>query len=245
MSVKSEPQTETLSPLPIGATSLLSNASQPPSHWASDTPTEKPVEWDAGMELAFLSVVARCKPVGIHKHFRMLSIQRQFTQKCGRPFSVKEIREKLGDYYSLDALEELEEEDEEEEEEERAEQEKIQGLPEFTLPLDEYEQLISEHRQDDGASTASSPPASTPPPSKRARVKKENSPTPSMSATPTPEPEEGKGSRRSARSATRKKTTTKGGSSSSGAGHAATSGGTASGSSERGTSASRSRTKRR
>lgn len=104
----------------------------------------------------------------------------------------------------MSALDELEEEDEEQEEEEREEQEKRKGLHEFSLPLEEYEQLISEHRQDDQSisslhddnesitTTTTSPNL---PPAKRTRTsKRDSSPANSVadSITSTPEPEEGK-----------------------------------------------------
>ncbi|KAI9497793.1 chromatin modification-related protein EAF7-domain-containing protein [Zychaea mexicana] len=142
-------------------------------------------DWDVNLELTLLNAVARCKPVGIHKHFRIISIQRQFNERSPTQFSLQEIRDRLSDYYSVDALEELDKEDEEDEDEE----EDDASLHEFSLPLDEYEQLISEHRQDEESS-----PSSSPSPAKKARtmIKRESSPVSSMSPTPTPEPEEGK-----------------------------------------------------
>lgn len=43
----------------------------------------------------------------MHKHFRLISIQRQFNAMSPTPLSLKEIRERLNEYYGLDALEEL------------------------------------------------------------------------------------------------------------------------------------------
>ncbi|KAK4521534.1 uncharacterized protein ATC70_012150 [Mucor velutinosus] len=170
-------------------------------------------EWDAGMELALLNAISRCKPVGIHKHFRIISVQRQFNQNSPVACSIKEIWQRLGDFYGMAALDELEEEDEEQEEEEREEEEKKKGdvKNEFSLPLDDYEQLISEHRQDDQSissireeSDATSSPVL--PPTKRTRISKRDS-SPANSVTDsitsnnnTPEPEEGKPSRKSSRS---------------------------------------------
>lgn len=45
--------------------------------------------------------------IGIHKHFRLISIQRQFNQKSHTPYSIQDIRDRLGAYYDMDALEEL------------------------------------------------------------------------------------------------------------------------------------------
>ncbi|KAI8391560.1 chromatin modification-related protein EAF7-domain-containing protein [Radiomyces spectabilis] len=155
-------------------------------------------EWDASMELALLNAVARCKPVGLHKHFRILSVQRELNLHGSGFCSVKEIWDRLADYYGMEALDELEEEDEEEEEEEREEEERRKGewVHEFSLPLDEYEQLISEHRQDDQSSVHDESPASPiHVPTKRTRTsKRDGSPAVSVgdSAASTPDPDEGK-----------------------------------------------------
>ncbi|KAI7857894.1 chromatin modification-related protein EAF7-domain-containing protein [Circinella umbellata] len=143
-----------------------------------------PREWDVNLELTLLNAVARCKPVGIHKHFRIISIQRQFNEKSPTHYSLQEIRDRLSDYYSMDGLEELDKEDEEDEDEE----EDDTSMHEFSLPLDEYEQLISEHRQDEESS-----PSSSPSPAKKARtaIKREPSPVSWMIGKPS--------SRRSAR----------------------------------------------
>ena len=67
------------------------------------------------------------------------------------------------------------------------------GISEFTLPMDDYEQLICEHRQDDQSSQkGSTSPTITP--TKRKSAKKESSPTPSIAGSnaSSPEPEEGR-----------------------------------------------------
>ncbi|CAO3652315.1 unnamed protein product [Mucor hiemalis] len=164
-------------------------------------------EWDAAMELALLNAISRCKPVGIHKHFRIISVQRQFNQNSPVSCTIKEIWQRLGEFYGMSALDELEEEDEEQEEEEREEQEKHKGDEnEFSLPLEDYEQLISEHRQDDQSisSIRDDESLTSPvfPPAKRTRTsKRDSSPATSVadSITSTPEPEEGKTSRRTSR----------------------------------------------
>ncbi|KAI9320849.1 chromatin modification-related protein EAF7-domain-containing protein [Dichotomocladium elegans] len=186
---------------------------------SGDYADDKLREWNVNLELDFLTAVARCKPVGIHKHFRIISIQRQFNRASQTHYSLQDIRERLSAYYDMNALEELDKEDEEEAEEEAAAAAADDSVEnqthEFSLPLDEYEQLISEHRKDDEAEMSPSPsppPTTMPTPTKKARtsIKRETSPMSSASATPTPEPEEaGKtSSRRSTRrkSDSRKKT---------------------------------------
>ncbi|KAF7731005.1 hypothetical protein EC973_001051 [Apophysomyces ossiformis] len=200
--VKIETQEETLPAIVANSSETLSSQD---SFIKSESTTLK--EWDASMELALLNAVARCKPVGIHKHFRIISVQKTFNQQSPVHCSIKEIWNRLSDYYGMDALDELEEgeeEEEEEEEEEAAGEEaglrKQSWLREFSLPLDEYEQLISEHRQDDQSSVHDDSPASPVNPPKRTRTsKRDTSPSVSLgSAASTPEPEEGKNERSSA-----------------------------------------------
>ncbi|KAI7888704.1 chromatin modification-related protein EAF7-domain-containing protein [Mucor mucedo] len=144
---------------------------------------------------------AKSKRKGIHKHFRIISVQKQFNQHSPVRCSIKEIWQRLGEFYGMSALDELEEEDEEQESEAEEEEKKRH---EFSLPLEEYEQLISEHRQDDQSSVheeeeEENSPAI--PPAKRTRTsKREHSPANSVaeSMTSTPEPEE-KSSRRTSR----------------------------------------------
>ncbi|RCI07045.1 hypothetical protein CU098_013080 [Rhizopus stolonifer] len=84
---------------------------------------------------------------------------------------------------------------------------------EFSLPFEDYEQLISEHRQDDqSVSSAQEESSVSPvlPPAKRTRTsKRDASPANSVadSITSTPEPEEGKPSRRTSRGARKSEAT--------------------------------------
>ncbi|CEG69825.1 hypothetical protein RMATCC62417_05829 [Rhizopus microsporus] len=148
-------------------------------------------EWDARMELALFNAISRCKPVGIHKHFRIISIQKQFNQNNPMPCTIQEIWDKLNEFYGMEALDELAEEDDEQEE--RNEDARHLSFQEFSLPLEDYDQLISEHRQDNRSEREESPSS---PPTKRTRTsRRERSPTNSANES-TPEPEEGKPSRR-------------------------------------------------
>ncbi|KAI9273746.1 chromatin modification-related protein EAF7-domain-containing protein [Sporodiniella umbellata] len=157
---------------------------------------ESTKEWDARMELALFNAISRCKPVGIHKHFRIISIQKQFNQNSPVHCDINEIWAKLNEFYGMEALDELAEEDDEHD----GENEEAKGgqAHEFNLPLEDYEQLISEHRQDNHSEEEETPTSPTLPPAKRTRTsKREVSPTSTGdSVTSTPEPEEGKSSRR-------------------------------------------------
>lgn len=52
-------------------------------------------------------ILIQLRVIGIHKHFRLISIQRQFNQTSHTQYSIQDIRERLSAYYDMDALEEL------------------------------------------------------------------------------------------------------------------------------------------
>ncbi|CAM0135629.1 hypothetical protein VKS41_005280 [Umbelopsis sp. WA50703] len=151
-------------------------------------------EWQTQKELALLNAISKCKPVGMHKHFRIISIQHQFNQESPVSCTVEELWREMEHLYGIEALNELEEADEEDDMDTDP---VVSSVGEFTLPMDDYEQLIVEHRQDDQSSPAGSvSPTMTP--TKRKSSKKESSPTSSITGSnaSTPEPEEGKKARR-------------------------------------------------
>ncbi|CAO3608641.1 unnamed protein product [Cunninghamella blakesleeana] len=150
------------------------------------------------MELALFNAIAHCKPVGIHKHFRIMCVQRQFNQQTSSKYSIQDIWDLVGEYYGISALDELEEEDQQEQEEEEDQQNGEERQREFSLPAEEeYEQIMSDHRQD---TRESSPGIERQ--TKRTRLSKRDvSPAVTESSVAsTPEPEEGKPSRRTSRS---------------------------------------------
>ncbi|KAI8333374.1 chromatin modification-related protein EAF7-domain-containing protein [Chlamydoabsidia padenii] len=169
------------------------------------TGTMASTEWDASMELALLNAIANCKPVGLHKHFRIMCVHRKFNETSPSPCSINEIWERLGDYYGMDALDELEEEDKEEEEEEE-QQHGDDGYREFSLPSNfEGDQIMSDHRGDEDTTRENSP-AIERPPSRRTRTRRDVSPAVTESSVAsTPEPDEGKATSSSRRGRTTRK----------------------------------------
>ncbi|SAM06105.1 hypothetical protein [Absidia glauca] len=148
-------------------------------------PTTSP-EWDASMELALLNAIASCKPVGMHKHFRIMCVQRKFNETSPSPCSINEIWERLGDYYGMGALDELEEEDKEEKKEED-QQHGDDGYREFSLPSG------FDYDQDDDTTRENSPAVERPPSSRRTRTASRREVSPAVtesSVASTPEPEE-------------------------------------------------------
>ncbi|RUS19313.1 chromatin modification-related protein EAF7-domain-containing protein [Endogone sp. FLAS-F59071] len=167
-------------------------------------------EWDAFMEIALLNTLVKCKPIGMHKHFRMVMFQRLFNNESPVPCTADELWEQLKNYYDLDMLDEHEEVDFDDDVSSQASTSSFNFrlADEFTLPSDDYEQLISEHRQDDQSSRQGSPSPS----SKRMRPnsKRDSSPTPSVGArstASTPEPDDGRRAGRRPRSYSRSQPT--------------------------------------
>lgn len=118
------------------------------------------------------------------------------------PCTIQEIWDKLNEFYGMEALDELvyinrhahdctyimTQAEEDDEQEERSEDARHVSFQEFSLPLEDYDQLISEHRQDNRSEREESPSS---PPTKRTRTsRRERSPTNSANES-TPEPDEG------------------------------------------------------
>lgn len=152
------------------------------------------VEWTVFDEIRLLRWITQFKPVGIHKHFHMMSILERMNNPSEFPitflqdekpeeqeektFTANDIRWKLSQYYNLDKLDELEDspsddrKEEESIEQEVAEDEekstdffvplrdRIIHFKEFSLPWDEYGELMLENaveRKDHVDSSSSSP----------------------------------------------------------------------------------------
>ena len=56
-------------------------------------------------EISFFRSIMRARPIGIHRHFHVLAIQRFILKDTGRVVHISDIWEKLKSCYNLDALE--------------------------------------------------------------------------------------------------------------------------------------------
>lgn len=56
-------------------------------------------------EISFLRSIMRARPVGIHRHFHMLTIQGAIFKDTGRVVNIDDIWKKLRTFYDMDALE--------------------------------------------------------------------------------------------------------------------------------------------
>jgi MRG-binding protein len=58
-------------------------------------------------EIAFFRSIMRARPIGLHRHFHVLSIRTVIHQDTGRYVTIDDIWEKLRDCYNIEALENL------------------------------------------------------------------------------------------------------------------------------------------
>ena len=62
------------------------------------------MEWTPEMDVTLFQAVVRYKPVGVHKHFRMVNVQRFFNTNMGTALSAQDIWSRLSRYYDLAQL---------------------------------------------------------------------------------------------------------------------------------------------
>ncbi|KAK3828368.1 MAG: chromatin modification-related protein EAF7-domain-containing protein [Benniella sp.] len=135
-------------------------------------------KWDETMEMALFYAAIKFKPVGMHKHFRMINLHRHFNKHSHTPCTIAELWEKLGTLYDLQALDEREDSamfaDEEDDESDSNEERDIsfKNSEEFVLPLDEFDHVVNE---------IADPTRASPSPVRIA--KREGSMTPSVAAS--------------------------------------------------------------
>ncbi|KAF9109806.1 DNA break repair nuclease [Mortierella sp. AM989] len=159
--------------------------------------------WDETMEMSLFYAATKFKPVGMHKHFRMINLQKQFNKNSHTPCTIAELWEKLGTMYDLQTLDEREDsgmlvdEDEEEEEEDDEERDiSFKNSEEFVLPLHEFDHLVKDVAQEPSRNPSPSPMRTT-------RAHREGSQTPSVadsSRASSPDGEDAPKKRRTSRS---------------------------------------------
>ncbi|XP_054282970.1 cylicin-2-like [Macrosteles quadrilineatus] len=92
------------------------------------------LEWSPDQEILLLYSLHGLKPVGPHKHFRMIKIHERLSSAMNKRISPSIIWKKLNCWYDMEALDEAE-----------AEADAASAVEvDFELPLDEYSELIEQ-----------------------------------------------------------------------------------------------------
>ncbi|THH20083.1 hypothetical protein EW146_g1185 [Bondarzewia mesenterica] len=128
-------------------------------------------------EISFFRSLMRARPIGLHRHFHVLSMRNAIHKDTGQSVSIDEIWEKLRSCYDLDALENLETEGYESPGSSRPHSQLARSPSpsqnlfahpffrnEFSLPSDEsFESIISVRRTRGSTSPQPSVPSPMPP----------------------------------------------------------------------------------
>ncbi|CAG8436924.1 7627_t:CDS:2 [Ambispora gerdemannii] len=123
-----------------------------------DTPRSQEwrLDWDTKMDIALFNAVMKIRPVGIHKHFRMIYIHREYNALSPVKCTIQQLWDRLNFFFDLEQLDEMEFEFEggEGDSDDRS-------IKEFSLPMDDYDQLIAEYRKANSSRSVESPPSIT------------------------------------------------------------------------------------
>ncbi|KAI9443116.1 hypothetical protein H4582DRAFT_2109528 [Lactarius indigo] len=133
--------------------------------------------------MSFFRSIMRARPIGLHRHFHVLSMRTAIHQDTGRYVSIDDIWEKLRSCYNVDALESLDAEGFESPGSAHSTPSVVDSpspsdnlslhpyfRKEFALPYDEaLDTIISNRRMRDSASSTSLSPSPPPPPVKGRR----------------------------------------------------------------------------
>ncbi|KAI8905757.1 chromatin modification-related protein EAF7-domain-containing protein [Powellomyces hirtus] len=127
------------------------------------TPTTPTPTWTPEQEIALFHALTKFRPVGVHKHFRMLSVQRFVAASTGVSFTIAQLWAHLATFYELDALDAMADETDDDitfEARRRRSGYPFKVVAEFQLPSEEFENLIVEQRK----AASPTPVESTPEP---------------------------------------------------------------------------------
>ncbi|KAI8899120.1 hypothetical protein BC833DRAFT_394809 [Globomyces pollinis-pini] len=112
-----------------------------------DEEQEERQEWTPQMTTVFLQAVVQFRPCGIHRHFRLLSVRRFLSAHMGTTVSLSQLKLKLEEFYDCHTLNQL----------------SLNTTPigfelsDFTLPFEDYDDLMDKRRKADIPSPVDSP----------------------------------------------------------------------------------------
>lgn len=74
----------------------------------TDTKVGEKMDWDSDMEIQLFYAMVNHKPVGVNKHFQMLSISEKLSNSIAKGVSIKDIWDHLETMYNLKLLDDTE-----------------------------------------------------------------------------------------------------------------------------------------
>ncbi|KAJ3327716.1 hypothetical protein HDU76_011261 [Blyttiomyces sp. JEL0837] len=116
--------------------------------------------WTPEMEITLWQAISVARPIGVHKHFRMISILRQLHKNSHTSVRAADVWKHLSLYFDLPSLDELADSVDEDQIEELSKRRSIYPFysqTEFSLPLDDFDNLISQTRQAQAQSPSDTP----------------------------------------------------------------------------------------
>ncbi|KAI9597512.1 chromatin modification-related protein EAF7-domain-containing protein [Syncephalis fuscata] len=108
------------------------------------TPSDGPdTIWTTAMEIALFRAIARHKPVGLHKHFRMMGVVEEYNRQSPIKLTAEDIWTHLAAMYDLTSLDEMaKENDQAELKWQDNNNNEHSGVEEFSLPLRDFGELL-------------------------------------------------------------------------------------------------------
>ncbi|CAH1768020.1 9715_t:CDS:2 [Entrophospora sp. SA101] len=122
----------------------------PPQSQSSVPPSgaDPQLDWNDKMEIEFFRAVIKYRPIGKHRHFRMLNVAKEFNANSPIKCSIPELWERLRLYYNLQKLEDLEHE---------VEFHNESLFSEFNLIINDHESLVPSENRKSESSRGESP----------------------------------------------------------------------------------------
>lgn len=91
-------------------------------------------EWSAQMQTVFFQAVILYRPIGMHKHFQLINIQRYINRHMGKEWTYRELLEYLNKHYDLNLID-------------QTQVNELKDIVDFDLPFEDYNYLIEQARE--------------------------------------------------------------------------------------------------
>jgi hypothetical protein len=91
-------------------------------------------EWSAQMQTVFFQAVILYRPIGMHKHFQLINIQRYINRHMGKECTYRELVLYLNKYFDLNLID-------------QTLVDELKEVVDFNLPFEDYNDLIEQVRE--------------------------------------------------------------------------------------------------